>query len=179
MDNSFRFLGVIEPEPRSGRWIWPFTTMEVGDYFLVRHSQREPEGLRRMVYVRGTNLMKRFGFMKNDPDNPGMMRVWRKPNWEMPKLREDFDYQGLRALLREQYALDADALPWGACLKPGDSLSMPAKRRAKDQRIAVRVTVAGAPYIVELHDGFVAIERIEEGRTLDDWRNAQIEAVMS
>lgn len=172
------FLGIIEPHPLTGKWHWPFVRMNIGDWFLVRLSQREPEGLRNMVMVRGSQLMKKFGFTKHDPEHPGMMKVWRKPNWEPPQIRTNFDYQGARALLDEQYGINADDILWHLCIKPGDGFNIPAKRKVKDGRTAVRVMVGDVPYIVEMMDGGLAIVRIKPGTTLDDWLQEQLDVIM-
>jgi hypothetical protein len=52
-------------EPIAGRWIWPFHQMEEGDCFTVAHSDRDPEKLRNMAYVRGAQLGKRFSVERN------------------------------------------------------------------------------------------------------------------
>lgn len=52
-------------EPVHGRWVWPFAQMQAGDWFLVAHADRDPDALRNLVSVRGSQLAKRFSFTKH------------------------------------------------------------------------------------------------------------------
>lgn len=179
MPNSDRFIGEIEPSPIDNRWHWPFATMQPGDWFLVRKSLRDPEKLRRQVSVRQAQLGKFFSFEKHPPEHPGCMKVRCRSGYIEPRVRCEFDYDGLRHLLREQYGVDADALPWSRPTNVGDSeIWGGVKRKVKDSRYAVFVRVAGKPFIVQLWDNLVSFTRVEEGETIESWKRKQLAAML-
>lgn len=72
-----RFIGIIEPV--LGEWNWKFHLMEVGDWFLVAHDKRDPEKVRGLASVRGSQLKKGFQVTKHDKDHPGYTKVTCAP----------------------------------------------------------------------------------------------------
>lgn len=76
-----RFLGNIEP--KYGRWAWPFRAMEPGDWFTVKHADRDPGLVAQMAYVRATQMGKRFSVDKDF--QPGLLKVECVPPTSLDK----------------------------------------------------------------------------------------------
>lgn len=77
MTDYTKFRGLKEPV--YGKWSWRFLRdMEVGDWFTVKHSDRNPAALAQMIYVRGSELERRFNVDKRYA--PGLTKVERMPD---------------------------------------------------------------------------------------------------
>ena len=177
-DISTHYMGVVGPV--HGRWVWPFKHMKVGDYFLVRFEDRNPEEVRHLASVRAAQRGIRISVTKFDPAHPHMVKVMRIPD-DAPagkRVPEYLNYEQFRGLAMRQYNLDADALPWGKAIEPGERETVSAIKCGNDARKLVHVTVGGDPYAVELGDNFVAFERLARGQSLEDWKARKLAAML-
>jgi len=75
-----RFIG--EVKPIYGRWTFPYKVMEVGDYFIVNKTLRDPETLRAHAGIRAAQLGIWLSVTKHPPEHPGYTRVMRVPRPE-------------------------------------------------------------------------------------------------
>lgn len=173
-------LGIIEPHPFSGKWHWPLAQMQEGDCFWVRHSQRDPEKLRRMVSVRAAQLGGRsFSFEKHNFERPGLMKITRGKRVEKARLEEHLMWPGLEALLQEQYKLDASVIPWEHIDEGAATIIGRAPRVNADHRWAVSADIGDNRYVVELKDDCVVAYRCEPGETLQSWKDDCLAAMMA
>lgn len=142
--------------PVHGRWVWPFRQMEIGDEFHVRYEDRDPEDVRHMGSVRAAQLGMRLSCTKDDA--AGVMRVARVPyRVDEEMLPKDLSYEQMNALLRRQYNLEADDVPWHGLSRKGDQVWKEAVRIEPDARSVVRVDVGRQRVEVELRaDGLLA-----------------------
>lgn len=106
-----RYLGEIAPQ-YGGRWSWPFRHMKPGDWFQVDHNDREPEDVRNMAMVRGSQLGKGFSVAKQDPERPGFTRVTCVPygGRDAPKA-ERMNYELAQSRFMLWFGLDLDQVP--------------------------------------------------------------------
>lgn len=171
-------LGVIEPHTLTGKWHWPFRQMEPGDFFKVKHSQRNAEDLRTMVSVRAAQLGKRFSFEKHDPISPTLMRVTCRDRNAAGKaaLRDHLDWPGVVGLLQEQYGLDAQDVPWEMIERP--MIVGRAARRDADHRWAVVAEFNGHRYVLELGAEELIADHLGDHQSFEDWKSAKLVAMM-
>jgi hypothetical protein len=173
-----RYLGVVAP--LYGRWTWPFRSMEIGDYFLVKHEDRNPEDVRNIASVRASQLGIRISVEKCPQAHPYMTKVRRvAPDEVKAKLPGELDYSQIRGLLMRQYDLDADQVPWHALDKVGERIEHPVKRvEESDGRSAVIASVGGDAFAVQLLDDRLLLEKVRAGTILENWQRAQASAML-
>lgn len=122
------FLGVIQPV--DGRWQWPFRQMKEGDWFLVNWEQRDPESVRNLAAVKGSQLGKGMKVEKRPHDHPGYTKVTCVEQGSLRK-REvpvgKVDYEFVLNVLDRCYEVHADELAWTA-LNPGQCQELSAQQ---------------------------------------------------
>lgn len=164
-----------EVKPIYGRWHWPFRQMQVGDEFFVRYENRAPEDARQLASVRAAQLGIRLSCRKDD--EAGVLKVMRIDADNRRALPEKLDYEQVKALLRSQYGLDAEDVPWQSACDEGEMLRSRARRIGDDPRRVVEADVAGHRYALELlGDELVATHL--GARTLQSWKDAKLLAMM-
>lgn len=170
------FLGEVRPQ--WGRWIWPLSQMEEGDWFLVDNALRNPEAVRNYVSVQAARLGKRFAVEKKPLEHPGFCRVTCGGRPEAPR-REQVDYQSIMAVLKRYYpTAKIDNLKWTG-LDMGECEERKAQCvEAPEYRDFVAVIPNDWTFTVELRDDGFAIERVEQGTTLSSWRVKRLQEVM-
>jgi hypothetical protein len=177
------FLG--EVKPFAGRWTWPLSQMQPGEYFVVDHVRKHPEQVRAYVSMRAASLMKRFSVNADDPEMPGYCRVTCVP---LDKERREpqgavMDYAKLHPKLAQWYGLELNAaVPWGA---------FAAKQKAFVE--AEQLELPPVPRVIvrtELPDGWFGLVfkrngfefyPLKPGSSLKSWQvdEPQIDEVMS
>jgi hypothetical protein len=158
-------------EPMYGRWRWPFHVMQAGDEFWVSALDREPEDVRRLAGVRAAQLGIRLETHKaDDGSRMHVRRIAYDENKSAPKV---FDYPKVRLLLREEYGLDADAVPWGKAIERGERFSYPAMRKSEGRGL-VEAQVGDQRYAVELLEDRIVATCLGQGETLEGWKKARI-----
>ena len=178
-DVSTHYWGVIKPNEH-GEWRWPFRRMKVGDFFYVRHADRDPERLRTMCSVRAAQLGIRLKVEKNLPaPYAGSTKVTRVSDVREPNLRTVMDYGAARQLLDEHYGIDADALSgaW-SMLDIGQFERVTELRTVRDHRRCILVEFEDRSFAVELLDDGIVIERISQGETLEGWKARKLAAML-
>lgn len=141
------FLGVIAPDER-GRWHWPFRAMMEGDWFLVDWEQRDPESVRNLAAVKGSQLGKSMRIEKRPADHPGFTKVMcvepgapRHNSVEGKGKRVNYELAGV--MLDRYYGLDANRLAWTA-MEEGQVQDMLAARSGEAERDVVEVALPPA-----------------------------------
>jgi hypothetical protein len=152
--------------------------MKIGDEFHVAFQDREPEEVRQMATVRAAQLGYRLQTRKDN--EAGVMRIKRiEQDLDSYKaLPKGLTYEQLRGLLRDEYGLDADHVPWGAAIEPGEMLRSRAERVGNDPRRVIEVAVAHQRYAVELLEDQVIATCLKQGETLEGWKRAKLIAMM-
>lgn len=172
-----RFLGEIAPI--GSRWVWPFAEMEKGDWFIVRHELRDPEKLRQMVAVRQSQLGKHFVTVKEPAELPGFAKV----SCEEPKERviapKAVSYATMVSVVSDCYGKDASALVWTG-LDVGQVFRREWPQIDTPLRSEYLVTIGNDwTFVAQFDEDGVTVERVPQGTTLEIWRKAKIEEVMS
>ena len=160
-------------QPIYGRWSWPYRQMEEGDEFHVRYEDRAPEDVRQLASVRAAQLGIRLSCRRDDES--GVIRIKRVPfdRDSLNVLPKALDYEQGRALIQRLYEINADALPWGQAIEPGETVRHCATRIAGDPRRLVEIAVAGHRYAVELGDDRIVATCID-GQSLKGWIEARL-----
>lgn len=157
--------------PVNGRWVWPFAMMEEGDWFEVSKIRRDPEKLRHMTHVRGSQLGVQFKFEKQSPANPLNVRVTRTGF----DLAEDeaslaLRYDVMRDLIAQAYGLNSDDLPW-TMLDYGQSHERRAERHEDVPRELFYVRIGDKwHFAVELLKDRIVHTRLKDGETMKSWQ---------
>lgn len=165
-------------KPIYGRWHWPFRQMAIGDEFHVAFQDREPEEVRQMATVRAAQLGIRLSTQKDN--EAGVMRIRRvEQDLDSYKvLPKGLTYEQLKGLLRDEYGLDGDDVPWQAAVEVGETLRSRAKRIGSDPRKVIEVAVAHQRYAVELLDDQIVATCLGRNETLEGWKSAKLVAMM-
>lgn len=157
--------------PVNGRWVWPFAMMEEGDWFECSKLRRDPEKLRHMTHVRGSQLGVQFKFEKTSPANPVNVRVTRVGFGEQDDgaVELAIRYDVMRDLIAQVYGFNADDLPW-TILRRGESHEKLAQRHEDVPRELFYVQVPDQwRFAVELLPDRVRHTRLEDGETMKSW----------
>lgn len=135
------FLGIIEPD-RAGRWHWPFRTMQEGDWFLVDWEQRDPESVRNLAAVKGSQLGKGMKIEKRPAEHPGFTRVTCFEQGTLAKSAPPPDgkvnYELAGVMLDRSYGFDVNKLAWTA-MEEGQMQEVAAVRENEVEREMVEV----------------------------------------
>jgi hypothetical protein len=176
MEQGERLLRIVEPI--GGRWIWPFTQMEVGDYFLVSHEDRDPEKVRHMAAVRAAQLGKRFSTEKWCEKHPGFTKVVRRPDIAPGSVeREEIDYGSLRDVVQRCYRLDINEMAW-TLMDEGQRDARVAERLELPRQPVHCVRIDFATFIVELAPAGIVVQRVATNETLKGWKDKQVSAML-
>jgi hypothetical protein len=174
-----RFIGAIEPI--HGQWVWPFGKMEEGDWFIVSHELRDPEKLRPYAYLRGRQLGKTFNVTAHDPEFDGYCRITCVP-FGMSKQQVDqvMTYGTAREHILAGYGLNLDAVPiWAFDEGIDKPVRVSFEHKADDARTRLvfktRLCTAG----MTVEGKSLVFQKLPHGTTLQSWRNAKIDEVMS
>lgn len=106
-----QFLG--EVKPLYGRWHWPYTFMQPGDWFIVDQALRNGEAVRQHATVRAAQLGIFLSTTVSDPKHPGFTRVTRRPLEESKADGVLLIYGKAGEKLRTWYGFNIDELPFG------------------------------------------------------------------
>ena len=176
-DMSGEFFGELKVND-DGRISWPFHKMQVGDWFTVKWSERDPESVRKIASLRAAQLRRRFGVTKHSDEHRGCAVVWRKDDdpdahrlgksWMSKRTR--FNYEAFRELVFEQYGLNADALDWEKAGKADwDFLRVAAPRAGDDLREALQLDAMNRRFMVELKSHGLLIVRVPVNYGFERW----------
>jgi hypothetical protein len=174
---------ILSPDQR-GRWDWVLLSeMEIGDFFLVSHGERDPGRVRNYVAVSGHRLGRSFSVKANDGEHPGYTRVTRV---DAEALAEDrapvAQYGMLNARVEQVYgvSLDRFGVPWMAPdWRIGQSFQVKARRIAEVERSRYVMWMSGSEdgaqpwsFSVELRDEGIEVTRLADGTTYKDLQSA-------
>ena len=171
-----RYFG--ELQPIHGQWIWPMKHMEEGDWFRVDHMLRDPEKLRRYVYVRGAQLGKSFSFKRDDPDAPGFSRVTcTVPGMAAQRMDPVVEYGSAMAHIAAGYGVPQGELPELGTLEMRDSIEVPV--RFVDERSKKMFVFSMGHMTIAVRflskTNMLRFVRVPEGVNLRIWRDYQRE----
>jgi hypothetical protein len=176
-----QYLGLIQPS--YGRWIWPFKHMEEGDWFTVRHEDRDPESLRNMAMVRGSQLNKSFSVKREH--EPGITSVtcvsedaWRSRAQDNRAKAKPLDFQAMREIGMRCYRTQVDGFKWTG-LDVGQSERCDAQMIEKPTNHTIIVTIPDQwTFAVEFDQKGFTLTRVEQGETAESYARAKLEAIM-
>jgi hypothetical protein len=162
------YLGVLNP-PESGAWVWPFSIMQPGDYFHVRHEDRLPEKVRGFALLRGRQLALPLRTTIDDPQHPGHIRIEYDAGRRAAPAPQAVNYGTMNAILTEHYGLSVEAIdPWAVQEKP-DELRVPARQRSKPRNRMVMMDVDFALFGFELGEDEIVVNWLPKGTSYEMW----------
>jgi hypothetical protein len=166
-----KFLGEIEPV--HGRWIWPHSSMEPGDWFTVDQMLKDKGRVVNMAHVRGYQLGKRFS-TGDDPDRPGFTRVVCNGDAEqfgaMSLGKTEINFPEAMKLIERCYgsSVKAHSMAWQQM--PHDRPERTEyKQIEKPKSSTVMVTTNHCTVACEMKEDEIVLRYAPSGCTLHQW----------
>lgn len=170
-----RYLGEIRPI--GSRWVWPFRDMQEGDWFLVSWELRDPESVRNMASVRGSQLGKRFMVEKRPPEHLGFTKVTCGSTQPLRRM-EDVNFETIGRVLRRCYEVEHGDLLW-TMLEEGQVQEVEAEQIEEPLQPVYMVSIPDKwRFVVELLPDRVRIRRVATRETLAGWYRRQLAAML-
>lgn len=163
------FLG--EVKPLYGRWHWPYTFMQPGDWFIVDQALRNGEAVRHHATVRAAQLGIILSTTVNDPEHPGFTRVTRRSHSDQGTPDgEVVDYGTAATKLADWYGFNIDELPFGR-IEAGVAVKIDAVQRKPPsvRRLLVEFLEKKLGLVFE-RDGFT-VEQLAKSATMESWKS--------
>lgn len=164
--------GIVRPG-WNGRWQWPLSIMEPGDYFHVAHDDKAPGNLRHLVSVRAAQLGANFSVRKDSPALAGHSLVICAPPKEVREALQGatsvIEYGTAKRKIAECYAgIDLDKAPWGV-IENWKEAFVEGRRIAEPMQPRYVFTMVNNTIGVELLSNGVRLMRLPNGATPKQW----------